>query len=68
MSGKKSAIPMPMAKTVRREKAVCTAARDALQGLELAMEHAESERSIVMRDLRRALELAYDAGKRDGMS
>jgi hypothetical protein len=52
----------------RREQAVVKAAREAFRGLELGMEHADSERAFTMRDLRRALELAYDLGKREGMS
>jgi len=50
-----------------RERAVRRAAKDAL-GMELGMEHKDSEHSITTADLRRALELAYDLGRKSGLS
>jgi hypothetical protein len=50
-----------------RESAVAKAALDALR-IEIDMEHRESEHSVTSAALRTALELAYDLGKRAGMS
>ena len=46
-----------------RDKAVRTVAREVLQ-LELAMEHADAERQLSVRDVQRALEAAYELGSR----
>ena len=46
-----------------RDKAVRTVAREVLQ-LELAMEHADAERQLSVRDVQRALEAAYELGAR----
>lgn len=50
-----------------REDAVCKAARDELH-IELAMEHRDSEHRIGVVQLRKALELAYDLGRRSALS
>lgn len=51
-----------------REQAVRKAAREAFQGLELGMEHPDSERSFTMAQLKRALELAYEQGRKSAQS
>ena len=46
-----------------RDVAVRIVARSVLQ-LELAMEHADAERQLMVRDVQRALEAAYELGAR----
>ena len=58
----KGARGMP-AKEKTRDEAVRTVAREVLQ-LELAMEHADAERQLSVRDVQRALEAAYELGAR----
>jgi hypothetical protein len=47
-----------------REQAVRNVAREVLRGVELGMDHADTERSFTTAELQRALELAYEAGRR----
>lgn len=51
------------AAAVWREQAVRNVAREALRGVELDMDHADTERSFTTAELQRALELAYEAGR-----
>jgi hypothetical protein len=53
-------------KVERRERAVRKVAR-ALH-IDLEMDHADGEHTVTIRDLRRALEEAYDAGVAAGLS
>lgn len=51
----------------KRERAVRRVAHERF-GITLEMEHPETERSITMAELRRALEDAYDLGVRSSLS
>jgi hypothetical protein len=66
-AGRNGAVFITTPKKNLREDAVCKAARDELH-VELAMEHRESEHRVTVVQLRRALELAYDLGRRSALS
>jgi hypothetical protein len=45
-----------------RKLAIEEVAREALWNMEISMEHRNAEHAVRVRDLRRALELAYERG------
>jgi hypothetical protein len=51
-----------------REQAVRAVAREALGGLELAMNHPDTRREFTTVELQRALEAAYEAGRRAALT
>jgi hypothetical protein len=57
----------PRTNKSHRETAVCKVARDIFH-VDLPMEHRESEHTLAVQDLRRALELAYDLGRQSALS
>lgn len=50
-----------------RAKAVAQVARDTLR-IELDMEHKDAAQTVSVADLRRALEQAYDLGRKSALS
>lgn len=51
-----------------REQAVRAVAREALGGLELGMDHPDTRRELTTVELQRALEAAYEAGRRSALA
>jgi hypothetical protein len=54
----------PTSITAKRDEALRKVAREALRNLELAMEHPDSRHEFTAAELRRALELAYEQGRK----
>lgn len=68
LSGLSPKSPAAMAAAAAwREQAVRTVARETLKGVELAMDHPDTERSFTTAELHRALEEAYEAGRRSSL-
>jgi hypothetical protein len=51
-----------------REQAVRQVAREHLRGLELSMQHPDSQHEYTGPELQRALEAAYEAGRRSALA
>jgi hypothetical protein len=62
MAGKPTSI------SAKRDAALQKVAREALRGLELAMDHPDSTREFTTAELKHALELAYEQGRKSARS